>query len=241
MAYLLCNPHNPTGTVHTPEELAAVAALARAYGVRVVADEIHAPLVLPGARSTPYLSVPGGEDACSLMSATKGWNLAGLKAALVVAGPQAASDLAAMPEEVGHGASRLGVIAHAAAFRHGDAWLDALLAGLAANRALLGDLVADHLPGARWSEPEGTYLAWIDCRAPGLGQEGAATGLAVVTDLAGPARFFLDRARVALSSGHVSGTGGAGHVRLDFATSAAVLTGALTRMGGVTTPRGEPR
>lgn len=236
IAYLLSNPHNPTGTVHTYEELAAVAALARRYGVRVVADEIHAPLVLPGAEFTPYLSVPGAENAFSLMSATKGWNLAGIKAALAVAGPEAAADLRRMPEEVHHGASFLGVIAHTAAFRHGDAWLDALLAGLDANRTLLGRLVAEHLPGVGHVSPEGTYLAWLDCRSLDLTpEEGAteegATDLAVVTDLAGPARLFLDHARVALSAGHIFGTGGAGHVRLNFATSQSVLTDAVTRMG----------
>ncbi|HEY3480945.1 MAG TPA: aminotransferase class I/II-fold pyridoxal phosphate-dependent enzyme, partial [Streptomyces sp.] len=119
IAYLLSNPHNPTGTVHTRGELTAVAALARRYGVRVVADEVHAPLVLPGATFTPYLSVDGAEDAFSLMSATKGWNLAGIKAALAVAGPEAAADLRRLPEEVHHGASHLGVIAHTAAYRDG--------------------------------------------------------------------------------------------------------------------------
>jgi cystathionine beta-lyase len=102
-AYLLCSPHNPTGTVHTAAVLAAVADLADRYGIRVVADEIHAPLVLPGAEFTPYLSVPGGSRGMSLMSASKGWNLAGLKAAVAVAGADAAADLARMPEEVGHG------------------------------------------------------------------------------------------------------------------------------------------
>jgi cysteine-S-conjugate beta-lyase len=232
IAYLLSNPHNPTGTVHTRQELTAVAALARRYGVRVVADEIHAPLVLPGATFTPYLSVPGAEDAFCLMSATKGWNLAGIKAALAVAGPEAAADLHRMPEEVGHGASFLGVIAHTAAFRHGERWLDALLAGLDEKRALLAELLAEHLPGVRCVLPQGTYLAWLDCRPLGLAPlEDDASGLAVVSDLAGPARVFLDDAKVALSSGHVFGPGGAGHVRLNFATSRAVLTEALTRMG----------
>ncbi|MGH3444960.1 MAG: aminotransferase class I/II-fold pyridoxal phosphate-dependent enzyme, partial [Nocardioidaceae bacterium] len=101
VAYLLCNPHNPTGTVHTAGELAAIASLAAEHGVRVVADEIHAPLVLPGRRFTPYLTVPGGESGFSLMSASKGWNLPGLKAALLVAGTAAGDDLARIPEEVG--------------------------------------------------------------------------------------------------------------------------------------------
>lgn len=145
-AYVLCTPHNPTGTVHTRKELEAVAALARQHGVRVVADEIHAPLVLPGAQFVPYLSVPGADDGFSVVSATKAWNLAGLKAALVVAGPEAADDLARLPEVVSHGPSHLGVIAHAAALRSGSAWLDALLAGLDDNRRLLGELLAEYLP-----------------------------------------------------------------------------------------------
>ncbi|MGJ9374237.1 MalY/PatB family protein [Nesterenkonia sp. CF4.4] len=231
VAYLLCNPHNPTGTVHSREELAAVASLARSYGVRVVVDEIHAPLVLAGARFTPYLSVPGAEDAFSLMSATKGWNLAGLKAALAVAGPEAAADLRRMPEEVGHGASYLGVIAHTAAFTHGDQWLDALLGGLQENRRLLGELLREHLPQLRWTPMQGTYLAWLDCRELGLAERSNGSGPAVVTELEGPARMFLERGRVALSSGHIFGTGGAGHVRLNIATNQAVLTEAITRMG----------
>ncbi|OBH34530.1 cystathionine beta-lyase [Mycobacterium intracellulare] len=230
VAYLLCNPHNPTGAVHTAEELRAVAELARRYGVRVVSDEIHAPVILPGSRFTPFLTVPGAENAFALTSASKAWNLSGLKAALAVAGPQAAADLNRMPEEVSHGPSHLGVIAHAEAFRSGADWLDATLNGLDANRKLLGELVAEHLPGVKYQWPQGTYLAWLDCRALGIDEE-ESDGLAVVADLSGPARWFLEHARVALSSGHVFGTGGAGHVRLNFATSRAVLTEALSRMG----------
>ncbi|OCB35631.1 cystathionine beta-lyase [Mycobacterium malmoense] len=230
VAYLLCNPHNPTGSVHTAEELRGVAELARRSGVRVVSDEIHAPVVLPGARFTPFLTVPGAENAFALTSASKAWNLSGLKAALAIAGTEAVADLRRMPEEVSHGPSHLGVIAHAEAFRSGGAWLDALLQGLEENRTLLGDLVAEHLPGVKYQWPQGTYLAWLDCRGLGLDEE-AAAGLAVVSDLSGPALWFLDHARVALSSGHVFGTGGAGHVRLNFATSRAILTEAVSRMG----------
>lgn len=234
-AYLMSNPHNPTGAVHTRAELEAVAALARRHGVRVVADEIHAPLVLAGASFTPYLSVAGAEEAFVLTSASKAFNLPGLKAAVLVAGPEAAADLARLPEEVGHGASHVAVLAHTAALAHGDAWLDALLVGLDAKRTLLGELLAAHLPGVRWTPGQGTYLAWLDCRDLGLGTDDAVRRPGevpgTVTDLAGPARFFLDHARVALSAGHVFGTGGAGHVRLNHATSAAVLTEALARMG----------
>ncbi|WP_077088847.1 MalY/PatB family protein [Mycobacterium rhizamassiliense] len=229
VAYLLCNPHNPTGTVHTADELRGVAERARRFGVRVVCDEIHAPVILPGSQFTPYLTVPGAEDAFALISASKAWNLSGLKAALAIAGPEAAADLGRMPEEVSHGPSHLGIIAHTEAFSTGDEWLDGLLDGLHANRALLGDLVAERLPGVKYQRPQGTYLAWLDCRQLGFDEE-AAGGLAVVADLSGPALWFLEHARVALSSGHVFGTGGAGHVRLNFATSQAILTEAVSRM-----------
>ncbi|MDN5796039.1 MAG: pyridoxal phosphate-dependent aminotransferase [Intrasporangium sp.] len=231
--FLMSNPHNPTGVVHTRDELEQVASLARENGVRVVSDEIHAPLVLPGATFTPYLSVAGAEDAFALTSASKAFNLAGLKAALVIAGERAAGDLARMPEEVGHGPSHLGVIAHSVAFRDGRAWLDELIMGLDHNRTLLAALLAEHLPTVRHLRPEGTYLAWLDCSGLGLDDEPEAPGdeLAVVTDLAGPARHFLEKARVALSSGHVFGTGGASHVRLNFATTPQILTEAITRMG----------
>lgn len=240
VAYLLCNPHNPTGSVHTFDELRGVAELARRFAVRVVSDEIHAPVILSGARFIPYLSVPGAEDAFALTSASKAWSLSGLKAALAIAGSEAAADLRRMPEEVSHGPSHLGIIAHAEAFKTGGDWLDALLLGLDENRTLLGDLIAEHLPGVRYLRPQGTYLAWLDCRQLGFDEEVGADGLAVVADLSGPARWFLEHARVALSSGHVFGTGGAGHVRLNFGTSQAILTEAVSRMGRAFGQRDRP-
>ncbi|WP_285734751.1 aminotransferase class I/II-fold pyridoxal phosphate-dependent enzyme [Nocardiopsis sp. ATB16-24] len=231
VAFLLSNPHNPTGTVHTLDELRALARLARDHGVRVISDEIHAPLVFEGEGFTPYLTVSGAEDAFTVTSASKAWNLAGLKAAIAVAGADAADDLARLPEEVGHGPSHVGIIAHEAAYLHGVPWLDSLLRGLEDNRALLSSLLPEHLPDVGWNPPQGTYLAWLDCRSLGLdeGDDTAVPG--AVSDLAGPARFFLDHARVALSSGHVFGPGGQGHVRLNFATAPDILTDALVRMG----------
>ncbi|MFI6735445.1 MalY/PatB family protein [Nonomuraea sp. NPDC050451] len=230
-AFLMSNPHNPTGVVHTREELQAIARLAGKHGIRVIADEVHAPLVLPGATFIPFLSIEGSENGFALTSASKAWNLAGLKAALVIAGPDAADDLRRMPEEVSHGPSHLGVIAHTAAFREGGTWLDELIRGLDANRTLLGQLIEEHLPEAHYRPPEGTYLAWLDCTWLGLHSDLQGDELGVVSDVAGPANTFLDRARVALSSGHVFGSGGAGCVRLNFATSPAVLRQALSRMG----------
>ncbi|HVC84111.1 MAG TPA: aminotransferase class I/II-fold pyridoxal phosphate-dependent enzyme [Solirubrobacteraceae bacterium] len=215
-AFLLCSPHNPTGTVHTSVELSAVAKLAERHGVRVVVDEIHAPIVYPESPHVPYLSLAGTESGFALLSATKAWNLAGLKAALAVAGPGATEDLARLPQEVRHGPSHFGIIAQVAALRHGGRWLDDLLGGLDANRRLLAELLAEHLPAVRYRRPQGTYLAWLDCRALSLPDD--------------PAAVFLERGRVALNSGSSFGTGGAGHVRLNLATSAEILGEAVARM-----------
>jgi cystathionine beta-lyase len=215
-AFLLCSPHNPTGTVHASGELSAVAELAARHGVRVVVDEIHAPIVYPPSTHVPYLSLRGTDSAFVLLSASKAWNLAGLKGALAVAGSVAAKDLARMPEEVRHGASHAGVIAHVAALRHGGKWLDEVLSGLDANRTLFAGLLAEHLPSVRCRPPQGTYLAWLDCRALALGDD--------------PATAFLERGAVALNSGPRFGTGGAGHARLNLATSPEILGEAVVRM-----------
>ncbi|THV27335.1 MalY/PatB family protein [Glycomyces paridis] len=215
-AYLLCSPHNPTGTVHTRAELARVARLSADYGVRVVADEAHAPIVAPGTTFTPYLTVPGTEDGLAVLSAAKAWNLAGLRAALGIAGPAAAADLARVPKAMTQRPSHIGVIAHTAAFREGGPWLDGLLAGLEGNRRLLAAALAERLPEIRYRPQPGTYLAWLDCRALGLGDD--------------PAAVFLERGRVAVNSGLPFGSGGKGHVRINFATSPEILTEAVERM-----------
>ena len=215
-AYLLCNPQNPTGAVHTASELTAVLEVATAHGVRVVADEIHAPLAHPGVRFTPVASLAAGATAVSLMSASKAFNLAGLKAAMAVPGPGAADDLARIPEEVSHGASHVGVIAHRAAYLEGGPWLDALLAGLEQNRRLLAALLAKHLPEVGFREPQGTFLAWLDLTAYGLGPD--------------PAAVLRERAKVALHPGPGFGAGGEGHARLNFGTSPEILREAVARI-----------
>jgi cystathionine beta-lyase len=232
-AFLLCNPHNPTGTVHSADELAEIAVGAEATGVRVVADEIHAPLVRQGATFTSYLAVPGGSRGFALVSASKGWNLPGLKAAVAFAGEDAARDLARMPEEVSHGASHLGVIAHTAALRDGGDWLDAALDGLNRNRALLADLLASHLQSVHWAPGAAGYLAWLDfSELPWLTTATAdRSSRGDVSVRTGAAAWFLEHARVLLSSGAAFGSGGQSCARINFATSASVLSEAVERMG----------
>jgi cystathionine beta-lyase len=221
---VLANPHNPTGRVLPAEELRAVAERCAAAGAWVLADEIHAPLVLPGATHVPWLTVSDAARSCGvvLTSASKAFNLAGLKAALLVTAAGRARDaVAALPDRA-HRAGLLGVVGAQAAFTDGDAYLDALLERLAANRALLGALLAAELPAVRWTPPAATYLAWLDCRGLGLGDD--------------PAAAFLERGRVALSRGRDYGAPGAGWARLNFGTSPELVTEAVRRMAAGSTP-----
>jgi cystathionine beta-lyase len=146
-----------------------------------------------------------------------------------------------LPEEVRHGPSHVGIIAHTAAFDEGRPWLDALLHGLDTNRTLLADLAAERLPGLALMWPEATYLAWLDCRSLGLHAPPAPGTIPTVSDIAGPAKLFLDEARVALSSGHAYGSGGAGFVRINYATSPTILRDAADRMASAVSGPGAPR
>jgi cystathionine beta-lyase len=229
-AYLLCSPHNPVGRVWTRAELEAVAALAETYGVLVLVDEIHGPLVYEPHRFVPFatLDAPAAREAISFVSASKAWNLAGLKCALAVAGSaRGAALLAGMGEDVAYGAGLFGAVANTVAFDQGEPWLDELLVALRANRGRLGTLLAEHLPAVRWrpEDTQATYLAWLDCTPLGLDD---------------PAGVFERRGRVALEPGPLFGTGGDGFVRLNFATSPAILDQAVQRIRAAIPSTGRP-
>ncbi len=213
-AYLLCHPHNPTGTMHRPDELRAVGALAAEHGVRVVSDEVHAPLALDEPFTSATTVIP---DAVALHSASKAFNLAGLKAALAVPGPDAVADLARLSELVGMGVGHVPVLVHAAALTGGGDWLDALLDSLRESRAHLRGLLDEHLPLVAWTPGAATYFAWLDLRAQLPGD-------------ANPAARVLTEGRVAVNPGHTFGAPGDGFVRLNFATSPAILTDAVSRI-----------
>jgi cystathionine beta-lyase len=196
---LLCNPHNPTGYVASPQELATVAELAAEHGSVVLSDEIHAPLVLPGAEHVPFCSVSdtAAGHAIVLTSASKGWNLAGLKCGVAVAAcDRLTRVLAGLPVDLRERVGHLGVLASEAAFADGEPWLDALLLYLDGTRKRLPALLADRLPGIRYAPGAATYLAWFDCRPLGLGDD--------------PAAHFLNGGRVALSPGPDFGAPGRG-------------------------------
>lgn len=210
-ALLLCNPHNPTGSVVPADDLAALAGLALDAGLTVLSDEIHAPLVLDPVPHTPWLSVSDAarHTGFCLTSASKAFNLPGLSCAVIVtADRERTADVERLPFVATH-PSHLGVIASVAAFRECDEWLEGLRSRLRSNRSLLGELLADRLPSIQWRPPEAGYLAWLDCRDLGLGED--------------PAALVLERGGVALSGGIPFGSGGEGFCRLNFGTSPELI------------------
>lgn len=222
-AILLCNPHNPTGTVHGRDSLAALAEIADEFGAAVISDEIHAPLAQPGTGFVPFLHT--GEAAervgYAVVSASKAFNLAGLKCAVMVTASDATSAVVrGLPIEVEWRTGQFGLLAAIAAFSdESDPWLDGLLRTLDHNRLLLEDLVASKLPGARYRIPDAGYLAWIDLSALGWGDN--------------PARRILKEAKVALHFGPAFGDEGRGFVRLNFGTSPEIITEAIERIASL--------
>ena len=216
-AYVLCSPHNPTGNVWSAGQLEMAADLCQRHGAALLVDEIHAPLVLPGARFVPFGSLRHemAGHAFVFTSATKGWNIPGLKCGLAIAGSDRG---AALLEERWEAllAAHLGVLASVAAFTEGLPWLDAALRQLDQNRALLADLLRERLPAVGYAQPQASFLAWLDCRALGLGDD--------------PATAFLDKGQIAVSRGPAFGSQGSGFVRLNIGTSPELIAEAVRRM-----------
>ncbi|WHE37333.1 aminotransferase class I/II-fold pyridoxal phosphate-dependent enzyme [Microbacterium sp. BDGP8] len=220
-AVLLCNPHNPTGTVHSLESLRALAILAHRYGAVVISDEIHGPLAAADVVFTPFLTASPEAAAVgfAVTSASKAYNLAGLKCAVLVTASETNADVVrGLPWEVEWRTGLFGALAAIAAFSpESDAWLDGLLARLDVNRRLLGELLTEHLPLARFRIPDAGFLAWIDVSAYGWGDD--------------PADPIREGSRVALHHGPFFGTEGIGHVRLNFGCGPDVLRDAVSRVG----------
>jgi cystathionine beta-lyase len=218
---LLTQPHNPAGHVHTRAELEGIRDVVTKYGGRVVSDEIHASLVLPGAEHVPYLSVEGTADhAVAVVAASKAFNIPGLKCAQIVTGDDATRDLLVnLPMAQNESWGSLGVVGSVAAYTQGDPWLADLVERLDQQRTLLGELLAEHLPGARMRRLEATYLAWLDLRA--YEHDDPAT--------------VIGAGGVRVSPGDAYWPGLTRHVRLNIATSPERLTEIVRRMAAALT------
>lgn len=221
-AFLLCNPHNPVGLAHSAADLRAVADLAAKYNATVVSDEIHGPLTYADETFTPFLAVSdtARQVGICVTAASKAWNLAGLKCAVMVtAGGPNQEIVGSMPLEVYWRTSLLGLKASVAAYRDGAEWFDGILTALDSNRRLLATLLAEHLPTVKYRMPQSTYLAWLDFRELGWGDD--------------PAAHILEHSKVALSNGPPFGQQGLGFARLNLACSPEVLTEAVTRIAAI--------
>jgi cystathionine beta-lyase len=206
---LLCHPHNPTGHRFTRAELERLVGIAHRFDLLIISDEIHADLTF-GSRHIPIASIDGAADrTVTLHSASKAFNLAGMRHALACVGSaEVRRQFAALPDHLLGAVNLIAAEVTEAVWRNGDVWLDAVMAHLDRNRHLAADLLRQHLPGIVHRPSEATYLAWLDCRGLGMGDA--------------PVDEFRRRG-VELSDGNDFGPLGAGHVRLNTATSASVL------------------
>ena len=221
-ALLLCSPHNPHGLIHTEDELSHLARLAQAHDVFIVSDEIHAPLTHSDHVFVPFapIAAEAGARSVTVTSASKGWNLAGVKCAIIIASSERENLLLRrLPPEVACRTSILGLHANVAAFRHAREWLDDAVRRIEQNAGLLAELAASLLPGVRCTPPQAGYLAWLDFR-----------GTSIADD---PHGTILHEARVALGDGRAFGRGGAGHVRINLACAPDTLRAAVARISAV--------
>lgn len=216
---IVCNPHNPVGRVLERDELLAISTVVERHGGRVFSDEIHAPIAYPGHTHVPYASVSdvAAGHTITAVAASKAWNLAGLKCAQLVISNEADAEIFAREGFwAAHGASSLGVVASISAWTDGQPWLDSVIEYLDGNRKLLGEMIAQQLPGVDYTMPEGTYLTWMDFSNTGL--DG---------DLA---EFFRERAGVALTAGSACGEIGKRAVRFNIAMPRPILIQAVDQM-----------
>ncbi len=217
--HLMCSPHNPLGRMYSKAELTRIAEMAKKYGVLVISDEIHAPLTFKENTFIPFLSLneTAREVGLTVTAASKGWNIAGLKCAIIVSQNVAINEiLKQMPRAVHFRASILGAFASASAFAEGGIWLDSVLKQLDHNRFLIKELLASKLPTVRYHIPHNSYLAWLDLESLNLGED--------------PSAVLLEKGRVALNPGHTYGAQCHQYVRFNFATSPVIISEAIDRI-----------
>jgi len=217
--HLLCSPHNPLGFIYTKQDLLRIVALAKKHSVLVISDEIHAPLTFPGETFVPILDLGSDAESVSVCvtAASKGWNIAGLKCAIIVSqNAEMNSKLSKLAPAMHYRASLLGGFATAVAFAEGGVWLDTVIAQLDHNRHLIKDLLAEKLPTVRYHIPQNSYLAWLDVESLNLGVDPSVT--------------LIEKGRVAFNPGHAFGKQCDQYVRLNFATSPEIIAEAIDRI-----------
>lgn len=216
--FILCNPHNPVGRVFTPEELERLAEICLRKNVIICSDEIHADLIYAPNRHVPIASLSPeiAKNTVTFIAPSKTFNIAGLESSVAIAtNPEIRQQLRRGGRGMSGWVNVMGQTAALAAYRYGEPWLNDLIEYLQGNRDYLYRFVRDEMPGVEMGLPEGTYLAWLDCRKVVNGN---------------PHEFFLEKARVAVNDGATFGNGGEGFVRLNFGCPRSMLEEALQRM-----------
>jgi cystathionine beta-lyase len=217
--HLLCSPHNPLGFIYTKQDLLKFVALAKKHNVLIISDEIHAPLTFPGETFVPILTLGSDSESVSVCvtAASKGWNIAGLKCAILISqNAEMNSKLANLAPAMHYRASLLGGFATAVAFADSGVWLNTVITQLDHNRHLIKNLLAEKLPTVRYHIPQNSYLAWLDLESLHLGADPSVT--------------LIEKGRVAFNPGHAFGKQCDQYVRLNFATSPEIITEAIDRI-----------
>ena len=217
--HILCNPHNPVGAVFSKNQLSELADLAKKYQVVILSDEIHAPLTYDAKTYTPFLNVSqtAKEVGITITSASKSFNLAGLKCAVIISDSTKLQErINLMPPAVTWRASLFGAVASTAAYAESVDWLDGLLITLDQNRKLVEKLIASKVPAIKYRIPDFGYLAWLDLSALGLGED--------------PAAAILEKGKLAVNGGVLYGPKHKNFVRLNFGTSPEIITEAFDRI-----------
>ena len=217
--HLLCSPHNPLGFIYTKQDLLKFVALAKKHNVLIISDEIHAPLTFPGETFVPILTLGSDSESVSVCvtAASKGWNIAGLKCAILISqNAEMNSKLANLAPAMHYRASLLGGFATAVAFADSGVWLDTVITQLDHNRHLIKNLLAEKLPTVRYHIPQNSYLAWLDLESLHLGADPSVT--------------LIEKGRVAFNPGHAFGKQCDQYVRLNFATSPEIIIEAIDRI-----------
>ncbi len=204
---ILCSPHNPVGRIWTRQELQRLVDLANRYGALIVSDEIHADFDLDGRGQTRILSLEGAGKCVMLTSATKSFNLAGLRQSSVIVPDDGIRETlkAAIQRSHADTPNLFGAIAQTAAYTYGDEWMDAVVEYVRENRDNVVSFMSERLPEIGCAPQEGTYLIWLDFRGTGLTHQAAKD-------------MLVSRARVALNDGLFFGPEGRGWFRMNLAT-----------------------